>query len=148
MANHVEVTSKPLDIAAISDLVTKPSTGATSLFVGTTRDNFAGKKVLRLEYEAYVPMAKKELVKLCERMRSKWPGIEACAIHHRIGTVPVTEASVVIAVSSPHRKESLEAVAWAIDNLKVLLFPTFHESGLVRNCAVLGHCSHMEEGGV
>ena len=106
----VHITNNRLDVAAISASVTDPGTGATSLFVGTTRDNFQGKKVLRLEYEAYEGMARKELDKLCQEVRSKWPGVHKIAIHHRLGVVEVTEASVVIAVSSPHRKDSLEVI--------------------------------------
>ena len=101
------MTTAPLDVGAISSSVTDPCTGATSLFVGTTRDNFQGKKVVRLEYEAYEPMAKKEMAKLCKELRSRW-SLHKIAIHHRLGLVKVTEASVIIAVSSPHRKESLE----------------------------------------
>ena len=104
----IQITNSRLDVAAISASVTDQSTGATSLFVGTTRDNFQGKKVLRLEYEAYEGMARKELEKLCQQVRSKWPEVHKIAVHHRLGVVEVTEASVVIAVSSPHRKDSLE----------------------------------------
>lgn len=118
MEDILLVTHSPLDIGYISASVTAPSTGATSLFVGTTRDNFEGKKVVKLEYEAYQPMAIKELKKLCDELRSKWSSIHRIAIHHRLGEVKVTEASVVIAVSSPHRADSLEAVQHCIDRLK------------------------------
>jgi len=114
----IKITPSQLDVGAISSSVTEVCTGATSLFVGTTRDNFQGKKVVRLEYEAYEGMARKELAKLCQEVRSKWPGIHKIAIHHRLGVVEVTQASVVIAVSSPHRRDSLEAVQFAIDKLK------------------------------
>ena len=70
-----------------------------------------------MEYEAYEPMALKEMYKLCSNIRSQW-NVHNIAIHHRLGEVPVKEASVVIAVSSPHRKESLRAVEYAIDALK------------------------------
>jgi len=115
--DEVIITYDPLDVGAISSKATASCTGATSLFVGTTRDNFQGKNVLQLEYEAYEPMAKKEMLKLCADVRSKW-SLHNVIIHHRLGLVKVTEASVVIAVSSPHRKESLEAVQYAIDKLK------------------------------
>mmetsp|Transcript_37740 Transcript_37740/g.70830 ORF Transcript_37740/g.70830 Transcript_37740/m.70830 type:complete len:204 (+) Transcript_37740:131-742(+) len=99
------------------DFVTDPGAGAISTFVGVTRDNFDGKRVVRLEYEAYVPMAVKELDKLCGQMLKKWNLIKV-AIGHRTGVVEVTQPSVIIAVSSAHRRESLEAVHWAIDELK------------------------------
>ncbi|XP_028399025.1 molybdopterin synthase catalytic subunit-like isoform X2 [Dendronephthya gigantea] len=100
-----------------SSLVGSPSAGATSIFVGTTRDTFNGKRVVRLEYEAYEPMAKKELAKICQDIHKKW-NVLKIAIVHRIGLVPISEASVVIAISSVHRKESLEAVQYCIDTLK------------------------------
>jgi molybdopterin synthase catalytic subunit len=114
----VQLTQEPLDVGAISASVTHPSTGATALFVGTTRDNFEGKQVVRLEYEAYEGMAKKQLSALCTELRARWPGIHSVAIHHRLGLVAVTEASVVIAVSSPHRAEALQAVDTCIERLK------------------------------
>lgn len=117
MTDFIKITGDLLNVSDISNLVTLPSTGATSLFIGTTRNNFEGKTVLRLEYEAYIPMAEKELKKLCSKIRDKW-NIANIAIYHRIGVVPVIEASVVIAISSEHRQESLEAVHFAIDELK------------------------------
>ena len=104
----VELTMEPLDIGTISASVTAPSTGATSLFVGTTRDNFEGKEVVRLEYEAYEAMARKQLLAICQELRTKWPDLHSIAIHHRLGLVEVTQASVVIAISSPHRKDALQ----------------------------------------
>lgn len=59
-----------------------------SLFVsGTTRNNFEGKKVTQLEYEAYTPMAEGEIKKICMDMRLKWPSVKHIAIHHRLGYV-------------------------------------------------------------
>jgi len=76
------------------------------------------KKVVKLEYEAYEPMAKKKLKELCNRLRVKWADLKNIAIFHRLGAVGPREASVIIAVSSAHRKDSLEAVQFAIDELK------------------------------
>ncbi|KAJ0173474.1 hypothetical protein K1T71_010623 [Dendrolimus kikuchii] len=97
------------------------SCGAVSIFVGTTRDNFEGKKVLRLEYEAYEPMALKAMKIICDDVRKKWPAVHSIAMYHRLGNVPCREASVVIAVSSPHRRESLDAVSYCIDQLKAVV---------------------------
>jgi len=116
----VGLTLEPLDITAISNSVTAPSTGATSLFVGTTRDNFEGKEVVRLEYEAYEGMARKQLLAICQELRTKWPDLHSIAIHHRLGLVEVTQASVVIAISSPHRKDALQAVEHCIERLKAM----------------------------
>lgn len=115
--DHICLTHETLNINEAQRLVACSSTGATSVFVGTTRDNFDGKSVVSLEYEAYVPMAEKELKKICNKIREKWPVRHIC-IYHRLGVVPLCEASVIIAVSSVHRRESLEAVQFFIDSLK------------------------------
>ncbi|XP_036135816.1 molybdopterin synthase catalytic subunit [Molossus molossus] len=113
----IKFTAEKLSVEEVSQLVTSPLCGAVSLFVGTTRNNFEGKKVVSLEYEAYVPMAENEVRRICSDMRQKWP-VRHIAVFHRLGLVPVSEASIVIAVSSAHRAASLEAVSYAIDALK------------------------------
>lgn len=105
--NFVNLTESPLNVAAVSASVASHAAGAISLFVGTTRDNFNEKSVVSLEYEAYAPMAVREMHKLCSKARAKWPAIKRIAIHHRLGTVPVGEASVVIGISSPHRNDAI-----------------------------------------
>eukprot|EP00889_Picochlorum_renovo_P003894 jgi/Picre1/30924/NNA_006283.t1 len=117
-AFKVAITPHALDVAACTDWVRHESCGAVATFLGTTRDTFDGKRVTRLEYEAYEPMAKKKMWEVCEHARSRWNGIARMGIWHRIGTVPVKESSVLIAVSSAHRKDALECCAWAIDELK------------------------------
>ncbi|XP_050354286.1 molybdopterin synthase catalytic subunit [Nymphalis io] len=116
--DHLKLTVDKLSVDAVSDLVVDDRCGAVSLFVGTTRDNFDGKKVLRLEYEAYETMALKSMKSICDDVRIKWPAVHGIAIYHRLGNVPCREASVVIAVSSPHRRDSLDAVSYCIDQLK------------------------------
>lgn len=114
----VQLQQEPLDVQRVLEAVAHASAGAISSFVGTTRDHFQGKRVLRLEYEGYEPMAAAELRKICARARHQWPGLARVALVHRLGVVPVKEASVVVAVSSPHRREAIEACAFAIDALK------------------------------
>lgn len=116
--NHILITSDPLDASLAQRLATSPCCGAVSLFIGVTRDHFQGKGVVSLEYEAYQPMAEKELEALAAEIRNKWPGVKHVVLQHRLGLVPVTEASVIVCVSSPHRSESLSAVAFGIDTLK------------------------------
>uniref|UniRef100_A0A2K5WIG3 Molybdopterin synthase catalytic subunit n=1 Tax=Macaca fascicularis TaxID=9541 RepID=A0A2K5WIG3_MACFA len=113
----INFTAEKLSVDEVSQLVMSPLCGAVSLFVGTTRNNFEGKKVISLEYEAYLPMAKNEVKKICSDIRQKWP-VKHIAVFHRLGLVPVSEASIIIAVSSAHRAASLEAVSYAIDTLK------------------------------
>ena len=117
MTNFVKITKDALDVGEITTLVSDETTGAVSIFVGTTRNNFGGKTVLKLFYEAYEPMAVKKMDELCVILRQKWR-LHNVAIYHRLGEVPPKEASVVIAVTSEHRQASLEAVAFAIDTLK------------------------------
>lgn len=113
----IYLTEKRISIDDVYKNVVLPSTGATSLFIGTTRDNFKGKQVVRLQYEAYTPMAEKEIKKICTTVRQRLQVGNICVVH-RTGDVPIGEASVVIAVSSVHRKEALEAVQFMIDTLK------------------------------
>jgi len=94
------------------------SCGAVATFSGTTRNNFHGKIVKKLNYEGYVPMAEKELVKLCDEARSKFSSIRKIAAVHILGDCPVGQASVIIAASSPHRKESMHCIEFLIDELK------------------------------
>ncbi|XP_046402504.1 molybdopterin synthase catalytic subunit [Ischnura elegans] len=115
--DFVKLIDTKLSVEEICGLVSNPTCGAVSLFVGMTKENFEDKKVIHLEYEAYEPMAVKSIKKICEDIRSKWK-VEHIAIYHRMGVVPVLEASVVIAISSVHRSESLQAVQYAIDSLK------------------------------
>lgn len=115
--NYVELSPSKLDLEQVLSKVGSPDCGAISIFLGTTRDNFQGKKVVTLSYEAYVPMAERELFMLCDRVRQQWE-VKNIAIIHRLGDVPVGETSVLIAVSSPHRQEAQAATKWIIDEVK------------------------------
>lgn len=97
--------------------VANPAAGAIVTFVGTTRRDNAGRNVLRLEYEAYEPMALAEMRKLAQEAGERW-NIVRIAIAHRVGFVDIGETSVAIAVSAAHRAEAFEACRFAIDRLK------------------------------
>lgn len=77
-----------------------------------------GKKVTRLEYEAYDSMALKEMKRISERIRQRWPETKHVAIYHRLGSVDIQQASIIIAISAPHRRDSLDAVSFCIDAVK------------------------------
>ncbi len=94
--------------------------GRDLTFVGTTRENNVGRKVLRLEYEAYEAMALSEIRKLAAESGQRWK-IARIAVAHRIGVVEIGETSVAIAVSAPHRAEAFEACRFAIDRLKEIV---------------------------
>jgi molybdopterin synthase catalytic subunit len=112
-----EIVEQPIDAGRVSAAVATPRAGATVTFAGTTRDHNDGRAVTRLEYEAYPEMALAEMRKIGDEAKRRWP-IEAIAIVHRIGVVPIGEASVVIAVSSSHRAAAFAACHFAIDRLK------------------------------
>lgn len=114
--NH-EIVSEPIDERAVTARVASPRAGAIATFQGVVRDNSLGRKVLYLLYEAYPPMAVKEMEAIEAEIRGRWE-VEAVAITHRVGRLEIGEASVIIAVSSPHRKDALEACHFAIDRLK------------------------------
>jgi molybdopterin synthase catalytic subunit len=113
----IDIVSHPIDVAAVTAAAGEPRAGAVVTFVGTTRDHNDGRRVTRLEYEAYPEMAIAEMKKIAATLGERWP-IERAAIVHRIGVVPIGEASVVIAVSSAHRVAAFEACHFAIDRLK------------------------------
>ncbi len=91
--------------------------GALNIFIGTVRAKTADKKVIRLEYECYEPMAVSEIQKIFEEASQRWPILKV-AISHRIGVLQLGDEAVVLAVSTPHRKESFEACQFIIDTLK------------------------------
>ena len=107
----------PIDVAALERAAASPAAGAIVTFAGTTRQTNAGRQVTRLEYEAYEPMALREMRKLAREACQRWP-IVRIAIAHRIGVVEIGETSVAIAVAAAHRAEAFEACRFAIDRLK------------------------------
>ena len=97
--------------------LTTPEAGGVSLFVGTTRQWTEERETARLRYEAYEPMALAELDRLARDAAERWP-VARCCLLHRLGDVPVGEASVVVGVATPHRAEAFAACRWLIDTLK------------------------------
>ena len=102
--------------------VTHEAAGGICVFLGTTRAETSsdGGRLIALEYEAYGEMALKQLHDLAAKARKRWPVIRL-ALLHRTGRVPLGEASVLIAVSTPHRGEAFECCRWLIDTLKAKL---------------------------
>lgn len=93
------------------------SCGAINTFVGTVRNQTKGKTVLYLDFEAYEPMALKEMHKIADQAIERWP-IEHISFVHRVGKLEIGDEAVFIAVSTPHRKASFEACQFCIDTLK------------------------------
>ncbi|QDS98554.1 molybdenum cofactor biosynthesis protein MoaE [Adhaeretor mobilis] len=113
----IKLTQEPIDTTALLADVQHEEAGAVVLFLGTTRKFTAGRETIELYYDAYQEMATQELERLEQEARERWSLVE-CAIVHRLGLVPLKEASVAVAVSSAHRGEAFEAGKWLIDTLK------------------------------
>jgi molybdopterin synthase catalytic subunit/molybdopterin converting factor small subunit len=111
------LTAEPLSLDAVVDEVRSESAGAIATFVGTTRVESRGRTVQHLDYEAYEGMAENVMAELAASLKQRYDLCEI-AIHHRTGRVEIGEASVVIAVSAPHRQDALAACKDAIDTLK------------------------------
>jgi len=116
----VFLTSLPLSLSTLVDFVTHqhlPTTtvGAIATFLGIPRRDKAD--LVALDYQAYRPMALKKLSDVAVRV-ARDQTVSSIAIAHRIGTVPLGEASIIIAASAPHRREALRAVEQAIDLVK------------------------------
>jgi len=112
-----ELTHAPIDSAALFARATRPDCGALALFLGTSRDHHEGRRVAGLAYEAYEPMALAALAAI-EREAAQRFAIAACAIVHRLGEVPIGEASVAVVVAAGHRGAAFDACRWAMDELK------------------------------
>ncbi|HVS93879.1 MAG TPA: molybdenum cofactor biosynthesis protein MoaE [Mucilaginibacter sp.] len=115
--SQIIISDKQLDIQACIDWVMTPQSGGIDVFIGTVRDATEGRKVIRLEFEAYEPMALKEMEKIAKQAFEKWP-VQKLLIHHRTGAMEIGEVPVVIAVSCAHRDAAFEACRFVIDTLK------------------------------
>lgn len=111
------ITTDPIDAQELIAAVQTAADGAVCVFYGVVREDSRNKKVRFLEYDAYPEMAEKKMRQILEEVRVRWPEQRA-AIIHRIGKLGIGEASVVIAVGSPHRGESFEACRYVIDRVK------------------------------
>lgn len=113
----IEITEAPIAVDALAAMVSSPVAGAVATFAGVVRDHHDGKPVASLAYEAYLPMAERELravaTEACERF-----AIEAIALHHRHGKLRIGDVAVAIAVSAAHRDAAFDALRFTIDMLK------------------------------
>ena len=115
----VAVSAQRLHPDELSDWVTRPDCGAVVTFCGTARTTSTlPHEIIELEYDTDVGLAESRIRRVSAAARERWPVVRAIAIHHRIGAVPVREPAVVVAVSSPHRREAFEAAQFCIDAVK------------------------------
>ena len=115
----VELTHDELPIAAVYEWALDPAAGAVVLFSGTVRDHAEHRTgVTRLVYEAYESEVTPRLADIAVEMRRRWPDLRKAALLHRVGSLDLSESSVVVAASAPHRAEAFEAARFGIDTLK------------------------------
>jgi molybdopterin synthase catalytic subunit len=112
-----KVTLEPLSVQQVNDLVKRPTDGAVVTFDGIVRNNFEGRMVRFLEYEAYAEMAETKLAEIGEEVRRKFP-VGEIAIVHRLGKLEIGDSSIVVAVAAPHRQAAFEACAYAMERVK------------------------------
>ena len=111
------ITAQPISAAQLSSTRNYPACGALVTFDGIVRNHHEGKSVLRLEYEAYVPMAGKVMASIASEIENEWPGAHALAVH-RMGPLAIGDVAVAIAVWTPHRTEAFAACKAFIDRIK------------------------------
>ena len=117
MSTQIQISPNPLNIQSAIDWIQSPESGGIDVFIGTVRNATKGKTVIRLEFEAYEPMALAEMEKIVKQAFEKWP-VQKALIHHRVGVLQVGEVPVIIAVSAAHRAAAFEACRYIIDTLK------------------------------
>ena len=115
-----EITREPIDITGLRARVLEGDSGAVVIFDGVARNNTKGRATLFLEYEGYTEMALRTLEQIGREIHERWP-INRVGIIHRLGRVEITESSVVIIVTSAHRRVAFEACHFAIDRLKKIV---------------------------
>lgn len=111
------LTDDPIDRQALVAEVMRPSDGALVVFDGVVRDHHEGKAVSEIFYEAYRPMAEKEIAKIVSDVSTRFPEVRI-GLRHRLGLLKVGEASIVIACSASHRAEAFDACREVIDRVK------------------------------
>jgi molybdopterin synthase catalytic subunit len=117
MKRSAKITKTSISIAAMLREVRDDSAGGIVVFVGTIRNINDGKPIDELEYEVYREMGEKKMLEIESEVKERWPVKKIKAVH-RYGKMKVGEVSVVVAVSSEHRKEAFEACRYAIDKMK------------------------------
>jgi len=113
----IRLTDQLLSSKVCEQFIQDDKAGGHVIFIGTVRNHTSNRNVLHLEFEAYAPMAKKEMEKIATSALSKYDVLHV-AIHHRTGKLEIGEIPVIIGVSSAHRKAAFEACEYCIDTLK------------------------------
>lgn len=114
---YVHIVRTPLDPSPLLEAVRRDSDGGIALFVGVVRDHAGGREVTALEYEAYEPMADREIALLVSRVSARHPGTRLL-VRHRVGRLAVGEVAVVVVAAAPHREEAFAACREGIEEVK------------------------------
>lgn len=117
VSEHCAIVREPIASQRVTDSLKAPEDGATAIFEGIVRNNTRGRRTLYLDYEAYEPMALKEMEKLAETALGQFK-IRDVRLIHRLGRLQIGETSVLVVVASAHRGAAFEACRWLIDTLK------------------------------
>ena len=120
MLCFAKIQPEPIDTSRLEASVEHPSCGAILTFRGVVRDNFDGRSVSHLEYEAYAEMALVVIREIVEGIDQEWPGARV-AVVHRVGSLALQETSIAIAVAAPHRDHAYKVSRACIDRLKARL---------------------------
>ena len=112
-----KIVDEPIDATQLGEMVRTEADGAVCVFLGVARKFSRGREVVHLEYEAYPEMAEKKMAEIGDEIKDKF-GAERVVILHRTGVLKIGEASVGIAIATPHRAEVFQACQYAIDRLK------------------------------
>ena len=115
-----KIVDEPIDATQLGEMVRTEADGAVCVFLGVARKFSRGREVVHLEYEAYPEMAEKKMAEIGDEIKDKF-GAERVVILHRTGVLKIGEASVGIAIATPHRAESFQACQYAIDRLKQIV---------------------------
>ena len=115
----IALTSNPLPAGDVTEWATTPAAGAVVMFAGVVRDHAEGREGVRaMTYEAYDEPATRAMGEIAREVRRRWPEVERVALLHRVGDLELSETSVLVVVSSPHRRTAFDAALFAIDTLK------------------------------
>lgn len=114
------ISAMPIDVQRCISLVSSPASGGIDVFIGTVRNETKGRKVVRLEFEAYEAMALKEMERIANDIQATYPVHDIC-LHHRTGILVHGDVAVVIAISAAHRDAAFTACRYAIDTLKQIV---------------------------
>jgi len=116
-----EIVRDPISVDDVVGRLADPAVGAVTTFVGVVRGTTGGRETRYLEYEAYPEMALKTLSQVGGEVQERWPEVRQVAIVHRVGRLQVGETAIVIALSAAHRRQTFDALHYAIDRIKEIV---------------------------